>query len=141
MPAVRRRRWATACLITILTSLLIGTGNADASPADGTWIVRDVALRIFDCHNLCCGRIVGIGNIARQRSQCGKTIVWGLEAQGPNKWGGGAVLDPDDGKTYRLSATLESDGTLQARIFIGIPLFGRTEILKRIDLPSFSGRC
>jgi uncharacterized protein (DUF2147 family) len=54
---------------------------------------------------------------------------------------GGSILDPDDDKTYRLTATLQTDGTLHARLFKGVPLFGRTDILKRVDIRSFPGRC
>ena len=135
------RRWAAACLLAALALPLTGIGNAEASQVDGTWVIRDLALHIFDCRHMVCGRIVGIKDAVRRQSQCGKTIVWGLEEQGPNEWGGGSILDPDDGKTYRLSATFQSDGTLHARIFKGVQLFGRTEILKRIDLRSFTGRC
>ena len=37
--------------------------------------------------------------------------------------------------------TYEPDGTLRARIFIGVPLVGKTEILKRIDTKSLQGLC
>ena len=77
----------------------------------------------------------------RRPKQCGRTIVWGLELEQPSVWTGGSIIDPDNETTYRLNATYEHDGTLHARIFKGVPLFGRTEILKRIDLRSFTGRC
>ena len=66
---------------------------------------------------------------------------WGLEAKGPTQFGGGSILDPNNGKTYQLSATYEPDGTLRARIFEGIPLLGRTEILTRVDVRSLTGQC
>jgi hypothetical protein len=43
--------------------------------------------------------------------------------------------------TYHLSASYEPDGTLRARIFKGIPLLGKTEILKRVDVKELVGRC
>jgi uncharacterized protein (DUF2147 family) len=61
--------------------------------------------------------------------------------QSPSVWTDGSILDPNDGKTYRLSATYELDGTLRARIFVGVPIFGKTEILKRIDTKSLPGLC
>ena len=67
--------------------------------------------------------------------------MWGLEASGPNSWTGGSILDPDDNNIYGLSAVLEPDGALRARIFRGVPLLGKTEILKRVDLDSFTGQC
>jgi uncharacterized protein (DUF2147 family) len=116
--------------------------GADAAPpADGQWMIRNLVLNIFDCANLVCGRIAWIGEPAKRASQCGRTIIWGLELKSPSVWTGGSILDPNDGKTYRLSATYEADGTLRARIFIGVPLFGKTEILKRIDTKSLQDLC
>lgn len=47
-------------------------------------------------------------------------------------WGGGELLDPDNGKTYRVKLTPSADGkTLQVRAFLGISLFGRTQVWKR----------
>ena len=73
--------------------------------------------------------------------QCGMTIIWGLEAKGPTDWTEGSILDSNNGKTYQLSATYELDGTLHARIFRGVPLLGKTEILKRVDVRTLTGQC
>jgi uncharacterized protein (DUF2147 family) len=133
-------RFAAALIAMLLLSLL-GVQETEASPADGAWLIKHLVLDIFGCQHLICGRIIWIGDAARRPAQCGKTTVWGLQAQGQNEWAAGSILDPDDDKTYRLTATLEPDGTLHARIFKGVPLFGRTEILKRVDIHSFTGRC
>ena len=53
-----------------------------------------------------------------------QTIIWGL-APALNEWTGGAILDPNYGKTYWLSASYEPDGTLRPRIFEGIPYWER----------------
>jgi uncharacterized protein (DUF2147 family) len=120
---------------------MIGVGKSEASYVDGTWIIRGLGLHIFDCQLSVCGQIVWIKDATRRPSQCGMTIIWGLEAKGPAEWTGGSILDPDDGKTYRLSATYQPDGTLRARIFVGAPLLGKTEILKRVDVRELTGRC
>ena len=98
-------------------------------------------MHILDCQRLVCGRIVWLNDPAKRPSQCGRTIIWGLEARGRNEWGGGSIVDPNDDKTYRLSAVYEPDGTLRARIFRGIPLFGKTEILTRVGLRTLKGLC
>ena len=134
-------RRIVARLSAALVLLMIGIGKSDASYVDGTWIIRGLVLHIFDCQLSVCGQIVWIRDAARRPSQCGKTIIWGLEAKGPTEWSGGSILDPNDGKTYRLSATYETDGTLHARIFMGVPLFGKTEILRRVDARELTGRC
>jgi uncharacterized protein (DUF2147 family) len=136
-----RRTLIVACLLASLALPMIGDGSAKASYVDGTWIIRDLVLRIFDCDRLVCGRIVWMRDAARRPSQCGKTIVWGLEAKGTNEWSGGSIFDPDYNKTYQLSAILEPNGTLHARIFKGVPLVGKTEILTRVDLRSLAGQC
>jgi uncharacterized protein (DUF2147 family) len=130
-----------ACLIATLISPWVGAQPAVASPVDGTWIIKDLVLLIFDCQQSVCGRIVWVKDAARRPSQCGRTIVWGLQATGPGEWTEGSIIDPDNETTYRLSATFEADGTLHARIFKGVPVFGRTEILRRVDIQSFDGRC
>ena len=135
-------RWIAACALICAAALPpAGVEGAAEPTVDGTWIIRDLVLHIFTCQSKVCGRIVWLRDATRRPSQCGKTIVWGLEPSGPNAWSGGAILDPDDNKIYRLSATLESDGTLRARIFKGIPIFGATEVLKRVDIKSFAGQC
>jgi uncharacterized protein (DUF2147 family) len=65
-------------------------------------------------------------NPLNARLNAGGTIIWGLERQSPSVWTGGSILDPHDGKTYRQSATYEPNGTLRARTFIGVPIFGKT---------------
>jgi uncharacterized protein (DUF2147 family) len=137
-----RVKWRiVACLSTALMLPMIGAGKSEASSVDGTWMIRGLILHIFDCQTSVCGQIVWIRDATQRASQCGMTIIWGLEAKGPTEWTGGSILDPNDGKTYRLSATYVPDGTLHARIFEGIPLLGKTEILQRIDVRGLAGRC
>jgi uncharacterized protein (DUF2147 family) len=126
---------------TLLAASLLAAWPAKASQVDGAWVTKDLVLNIFDCEHHVCGRIAWIRDPARRPAQCGKTIVWGLGPTGPSVWTGGSILDPDNGRTYRLSATYEADGTLHARIFQGVPLFGKTEILRRVDLKAFTERC
>ena len=57
----------------------------------------------------------------------GLRFLWGLTGAG-REWGGGRVLDPDDGKIYRVKLTLSDDGkTLEVRGYIGISMFGRSQ--------------
>ena len=135
------RRCAAASLLAMVVLPTTDIQSVQASRADGHWIIRDLVLTIFDCGHLVCGRIAWIKDPARRPLQCGKTIVWGLAGRGPNEWTGGSILDPDDGVTYQLSAKLQADDTLNARIFKGVPLIGKTEILKRVDLRALKDRC
>jgi uncharacterized protein (DUF2147 family) len=132
--------------ISLATMLIFGAllsgGTAAASTVEGTWIVKNnVALNIFECEGRFCARIAWVRDTARRASQCGRTIVWGLQPTAGNQWEGGSIVDPDDENVYQLAAEFEPDGTLRARIFKGMPLLGKTEILKRIDVHSLSGVC
>jgi uncharacterized protein (DUF2147 family) len=57
----------------------------------------------------------------------GMTILWGLRKQG-EEYVGGEILDPEDGKIYRVRMRLEDGGKkLDVRGYIGFSLFGRTQ--------------
>jgi uncharacterized protein (DUF2147 family) len=51
------------------------------------------------------------------------------------------LYNPDDGKTYGVTAELKSPDTLTARIFLGIPLFGLTKNLVRLPPSDWGGTC
>jgi len=91
--------------------------------------IHNLVLRIYDCQQSICGRMRADDHI------------WGLTPVTQNEWAGGAILDRNDGKIYQLPATYDPDGTLHARIFKGIPLFGKIEILNRVDVRNLTGRC
>ncbi|WDI95027.1 DUF2147 domain-containing protein [Xanthomonas campestris] len=58
----------------------------------------------------------------------GMTILWGLKPDGTAVWGGGSVLDPAKGKTYKAKITLTDSGRkLQMRGYVGIEALGRTQ--------------
>lgn len=57
----------------------------------------------------------------------GLRFMWGLTGTG-RSWDGGRILDPEDGKTYRVKLRLSEDGrTLEVRGYVGVSLFGRTQ--------------
>lgn len=61
----------------------------------------------------------------------GMTIMWGVSRTG-DKWGGGKILDPKNGKTYKVSLTLSNDGNrLNVHGYIGFSLLGRTQTWQR----------
>lgn len=58
----------------------------------------------------------------------GMTILRNLHPAGEaNVWDGGEILDPANGKTYKSRLTLESDGSLSVRGYVGMPMLGRTQ--------------
>ena len=61
----------------------------------------------------------------------GMTILWGLTKEG-DEYQGGEILDPGSGKIYRAKVKLIDSGKkLEVRGFIGVSLFGRSQIWLR----------
>jgi hypothetical protein len=70
-------------------------------------------------------RCVRCDGDAKDRPLIGLTILWGLQKSG-DKWSGGKIRDPDNGKIYKCSIALEGN-KLKVRGFIGFSLLGRTQ--------------
>ncbi len=134
---------ALRLLIVAAACLLPPIARAGAWVPEGSWIVSDrLAIQVFECDAMLCGRIVWLRNPAlRTPAMCGRTIVWNLRSTGPTEWSNGRFFDPENGATYDLSATLNTDDMISARIYAGVALFGKTEILRRIAPQSLPGWC
>jgi uncharacterized protein (DUF2147 family) len=125
----------------VATLVMVGSRAALATPVEGAWAIHDLILEIYQCQDFMCGRVAWVKDPHRRKLDCGRTIVWGLTPSGPETWSKGSIYDTTDGNTYRLNATLNSDGTLHARIFRGTPFLGKTEVLRRVEARSQSGLC
>lgn len=69
----------------------------------------------------------------KDRPLVGLQVLWGFKQNG-DEWSGGKVLDPESGKIYHASLTLEDGGKkLRLRGYIGVPLLGRTEHWVRVE--------
>jgi uncharacterized protein (DUF2147 family) len=152
------RQWLRMTGVFLLL-IVSGPRPAAADVPAGTWLLANrVAVEIFECSGLLCGRIVWLlrprtpagqpdldhlnpDPALRQRLLCGLTIIWGLRPDGPEHWSGGWLYDPADGNTYDVTAALTAPDRISARVYRGVPLFGRTEILTRDPQLSFDGRC
>ena len=133
--------------------------TASAASLPGVWLMgTKVAIQMFDCSGLQCGRVIWLNDpfnaqgllrrdtnnpdqALRERQVCGPTIIWNLHASGPNHWEGGWFYIPDDGKTYRTSMELTSADLIAARIYLGLPIFGEIRILSRVPQRTSEGWC
>lgn len=61
-----------------------------------------------------------------RRPIIGLEIMEGFDYAGDGLWKGGRIYDPDNGKTYKCKVTLQEDGSLHVRGYIGFSLIGRT---------------
>jgi uncharacterized protein (DUF2147 family) len=65
----------------------------------------------------------------------GLEIIRGVKkGDGDNLWDSGTILDPEEGKTYRVRLQLADEGRrLEVRGYIGAPLLGRTQNWLRVE--------
>ena len=66
----------------------------------------------------------------------GMTILRDIKPDGDDKgtWVGGDILDPNDGKVYKVRIkTADSGKKLEVRGYIGTPLLGRTQTWLRVE--------
>lgn len=57
----------------------------------------------------------------------GMKIMSGLKQDKPGHWSGGEILDPKEGKIYKVKVSTEDGKKLDVRGYIGIALIGRTQ--------------
>ena len=53
---------------------------------------------------------------------------------GNDKWIGGKIYDPKNGKTYDCEMSLAGDGRLHVRGYVGVSLFGRTTVWESAEV-------
>jgi len=61
----------------------------------------------------------------------GMVNMWGVRKDG-NVWDGGRILNPADGKSYKVRLSVIDNGRkLEVRGYIGVPMMGLTQIWER----------
>ena len=139
-----------------VTQLLVVASRiaAAAEPgqsAEGRWLTEKKSgiIDIYRCAgDALCGKLVwlrikpGDKNQAaldvnnpdagqRSRSLCGIVMMTGFKLDEPDHWTEGFVYDPEDGNNYHANITLQPDGTLRLRGYVGISLLGASEVWTR----------
>jgi uncharacterized protein (DUF2147 family) len=61
----------------------------------------------------------------------GMVNMWGVRKDG-DVWDGGRILNPADGKTYKVRLSVMDNGQkLEVRGYIGVPMMGQSQIWER----------
>lgn len=64
----------------------------------------------------------------------GYKLIKDFSFKGEKVWENGTIYDPENGSTYSCTIKMTDENTLDVRGFIGVSLFGRTDVWKRIQL-------
>lgn len=64
----------------------------------------------------------------------GYRMLRDFQYKGEKSWEEGTIYDPENGSTYSCTIKMTDENTLDVRGFIGVSLFGRTDVWKRVQL-------
>ena len=147
--------------LALLLGLFASTASAQQTVM-GTWLTQSgvAQVRIGPCSDPAagpiCGFIVGLINpkgpngqvvapeaavdyrnpnsALRGRKVIGMPLIWGFKkTSDPNAFDDGKIYNGENGKTYDANISLQSDGRLRLRGYVGTPMFGETQVWTRVN--------
>jgi uncharacterized protein (DUF2147 family) len=116
-----------------------------ASPVhalSGRWITQsgNLEIEIGPCGDALCGTAIKVlanhsmSNPGVEMSSTppalGLKILQDFLPDGENRWSG-HLYDRENGKTYRCRMILLESGALEIRPYVGLPIFGQTQVWPR----------
>jgi uncharacterized protein (DUF2147 family) len=148
--------------VAVLLGSLASGASAQTPSVMGTWLTASGAakVRIGRCADAAsgpiCGFIVALRNpkgpdgavvapeaatdyhnqnpALRSRKVIGMPLLWGFKSTSdPNAFEDGRVYNGENGKIYNANISLEVDGRLRLRGYVGSPMFGETQMWTRVN--------
>jgi uncharacterized protein (DUF2147 family) len=132
--------------------------SAQQSGVTGTWLTASgvgqvrIGPRPDAASGTICGTIVGLINpkgpngaavatdyrnenpALRGRKVIGMPLIWGFKATpDPNAFESGQIYNGENGKTYSANISLQPDGKLRLRGYVGSPMFGETQLWTKVS--------
>jgi len=149
-------------VLVALLGVLASTASAQSPSVMGTWLTASgvAQVRIGPCPDSAsgpiCGLVVGLinpkgpdGNAVtpdmatdyrnpdpalRTRKVIGMPLIWGFKKTAdPNAFEDGQIYNGENGKTYNANISLQPDGKLRLRGYVGTPMFGETQLWTRVN--------
>ena len=147
--------------LAVLLAAFAPALSAQAQSVMGTWLTASgkAQVKIDPCSDQAsgpiCGYIVGLVDprgpdgvvvspevatdfrnenpALRSRKVLGMPLIWGFKkTSDPNAFEDGQIYNGENGKIYSANISLQPDGTLRLRGYVGSPMFGETQIWTRV---------
>lgn len=137
------RVFVTLLLAVAITSTALAQTKPDAILGEWLSPKKDSRLLIYRQANTYFGKITwGTGGSVkdeknpdpslRSRDVIGLVILKDFQYDGHQTWSGGTIYDPREGKTYSCKMTLKDANNLSIRGYVGVSLFGRSEVWTKV---------
>jgi uncharacterized protein (DUF2147 family) len=129
------KRLLVAVAFAIGLGGIVQAETISGRPPVGLWLTEDGdgVIRIVPCGENLCGNIAGeaaAGADAPPISErCGLDILTVAPSR-PGIWDG-HITNPEDGRIWNVQLWQDTDGKLHLRGYVGLPLFGATQIWTR----------
>jgi uncharacterized protein (DUF2147 family) len=141
-------------VIGLLLASVAGFAFAEGASPVGLWKTIDDEtgkeksyVRITENNGVVTGRIEKLLDPAKADAKCekctderkdqpvaGMTIIRNVKKDGDDLWEGGDILDPNNGKVYKVRLSPEDGGKkLKVRGYIGVPMLGRSQTWVRVE--------
>lgn len=123
-------------LFVLFFSFVIVKTYAQGSAAiTGKWLKtpkEDLIIEVYKVEQEYKGKITWVKDSSKNK-QIGFQILEGLKFNADkNSWSGGRVHNPLSGATYRATAKIRADGTLEVLAYKGMKFIGRKKYFKRV---------
>ena len=134
---------AAAGLGLALGLATMGGPAMGAAPAPtGIWLTAsgNLEVKVAPCGAELCGTVAKVlsnqsmahpGVALKAAPAAGLKILDGLEAKGDGAWAG-KIYNRENGKTYDCRITLPAADRMELRAYVVLPLFGQTQVWKRV---------
>ena len=141
-----------AAIAIVAAPVFAAAAEPDPSGVLGFWIdePKKVAVEFYSCEERLCARIVWLARpyrkngefkrdkrnpdpALRDRTWCGIEVITGLKPKRDDFWKSGRFYYPRKGTTFDVDVELTDGGGLELRAYLGIRLFGISEIWNRPD--------
>jgi uncharacterized protein (DUF2147 family) len=152
----------TKLLVVLFVALSAFPASAQTPSVMGTWLTASKAaqIQLSPCTDPArgpiCGQIVKLIDpkddsgkpmmpeevvdrrntdpSLRGRKVLGMVMLYDFARTGdPNSFESGTIYSGENGKTYKANISLQADGTLRLRGYVGVPMLGETQIWTRVQ--------